>query len=1133
MKTRTQSIVLGLFLVALLALNAPMAFGQAASGAVSGTVMDQSGAVIPGADVVLTDASTGVARRTISNDEGYFTILAVPAGTYTVEIEMPGFAKWQRTGVRLYSGDRINVTGITLQLGTAAEEVTVSAASDVMVPVDSGDKAQIITENQIRDLSVVGRSAVELLKILPGVVFQPGSTSGDLTGTAQGVGGINVAGTREDALDIVSDGANVIDPGCNCGAIVTPNVDMVSEVKVQTGNFSAENNKGPAVINTVSKAGTSEFHGTAYTYLRHYKMNSMDWRANRYGNEKPQDKFVFPGFNIGGPVLIPGTDFNKDRDKLFFFAGAEWWLQSIDLGIFETTVPSAAMRSGDFSELANGMYLNGYDVANAPCQPGGDGSVAAHCSGPYQINPAEFDKGGQVLTNVYPLPNRDPNANNGFNYVSQFVRPTNRAQQMFRIDYNISDNTKLYTRFNHEGESFEHPYTLWWNQGRQVPYATTIDQQNISYSSSTSLVNVLDPTTTNEVVFAVSYLNLPNEFTDRSKVDRDALGYPYNGVFNNDGLIIPNVTDWNGGVADFIQPGGFDPNLFAKKWIVSVSDDFSKVIDTHSLKFGVFYQLTTNDQPTSADDHGQVQPTTWGGNSTGNAYADLLMGRIGAYAERTRNVLGLMRQKEISFFAQDNWKATRRLTLEMGVRFYHYGFMYDKNGYIASFNPSLYDPNATIADYSGLVAAYLGDDVPRSGFKTPALRIGPRFGWAYDVTGDGSTVIRGGYGKFYYRDQGNVYFGAIGNPPLQLNANFGWNAGTLQELDNAVPSAQLSALTVLDMNDSGIPVTHSWSFTVSQRLPGSILWESSYVGNTSRNQIGPDGFNINVVPEGAMFGFPLGDNEDAYRPYKLYDNIGLRSHFLSQHYHSLQMLASRQTGRFNFQGSYTFSKALGIGGGFYGSRDVDNFDMRRRSYGPLGYDRTHSFAIAYNYLLPDFTTTPGLKEIINGWQISGITQFQSGGPLSPGISGSGADGESMSNIRIAGTPDTPLRLHVLCDPREGLADGQYFNPSCFGAPTVGNNGNYQYPYMKTPGFQNHDFSLFKNFQMGANEDQKLQIRLSAYNFLNHPIPIFIGGNETQLNFENGELTDQTMRLAGRPQTKRGRRLIQIAVKFYF
>jgi hypothetical protein len=798
-------------------------------------------------------------------------------------------------------------------------------------------------------------------------------------------------------------------------------------------------------------------------------------------------------------------------------------------------VPTQAMRQGDFSELAASDYFNMWEIMDPPCAPQGDDPLPGHCSSAFRLNPASIDAGGQILSNLLPLPNRDPRQFNGFNFVSSFVRPTNRRMQLVRLDYNISESTMLYTRFNNERENSPHPYTFWWNENFQVPYPSRILQKDTSVSSSTSLVNVLSPTTTNEIVFAVSYLNLPNEYEDFSKVSASALGYPYSGIYDNEGVTVPGITNWSNGIPTMLQPGGFDPSLFAKKWIVSASENFSKVVGTHSLKFGVFFQLTTNDQPTSGFDQGLAVPTRWGGNTSENAFADLMLGWMGTFEQRTKNIVGEMRQKELTFFAQDNWKVTPRLTLEVGARFYHYGFMYDKNGFIATFDPTRYDPNAPVSAYSGILAPHLGDDVPRSGFKTPALRVGPRFGFAYDLFGTGRSVIRGGFGTFYYRDQGNVYFGAIGNPPLVLSTSIGFAAGSLADIDqiDGFSNPQPPNLNVLDSNDTNIPLTHSWSLTWSQRMPSDILLETSYVGNTSRNQISPDGYNINVVPEGAMFGFPLGTDENAYRPFRNYGNINFRSHFLTQHYHSLQMLASRQTGRFNYQGSYTFGKVLGVGGGFFGGTPVDNFDMRRRSYGPLNYDRTHTLAVAYNFMVPDPVENRFLGIFANGWQFSGITQFQSGGPFGLGVSGTMANGESISAITVAGTPNTPARPFLTCDPRKGLQDGQYVNPSCFTAPSPGNNGHYQIPYIKRPGFQNHDLSVFKNFQVGSNEDHKLQFRASAFNFLNHPIPIIIGGNETTLNFANGEVTQFTLEDLGQPQTKRGRRLFQLALRFEF
>ena len=1147
MKTKLL-LIIGL---ALLVLVPPAVFGQGPTGSLTGIVQDETKAVVPGADVVLKNEATNAVRRTVSNDEGFFSIQAIPAGTYTVTVQMSGFGSWEKTGVVVHPGDRLNLGDVTVKVAGTAEQLTVSASPEMAIPVDSGEKAAVITEKQIQNLSIVGRSGVELLKILPGTVFTGGRyspTGGEVIAFNEGVGNYNVAGTRNDALDIVSDGANTIDPGCNCGSAVTPNVDMIQEMKIQTSNFSAENNKGPVVIQSVSKSGTSEFHGEMYTYLRHNMFNSKSWEQNRYDLDKPADRFFFPGFNIGGPVIIPGTGFNKNRDKLFFFAGAEWMRQYVDLGAWPSWVPTAKMRDGDFSELVGGNY--GFNMYDNQSVPTGDGITNG------VINPNLLDPGGKIIANQYPLPNRDPKTNNGFNYISQIVNPQHRNQQLVRVDYNVSDNTKIYTRFNHEGEKQPYPYILWWNQAHQIPYASPVLGENRSFSSSTSLVNVLNPTTTNEVVFAATYINLPNTFEEPDKVDRRKLGYPYKGIFKNEEAVtlMPNVTDWDGGIGHLIQPGGFDPVYYANKWLISANDNFSKVLSTHTLKFGAYYQYTTNDQPTGNNVHGEVAFTNWGGNSTGNAFADMVMGRTGAYNESTKNVIGNMAQNELSFYAQDSWKAARRLTLELGARFYHYGFMYNKDGYIAGFDIAKYQAELNSAPFPGVVANYKGDNISRSGFETPFLNIGPRIGWAYDLTGKGNSVIRGGIGAFYYRDQGNVQFDTIANPPLLRKISIGWNPGTLAQIDEINPDAAGAPkydLNVLDHTDNDVPVTYSWSFTLSQRIPYSTVIEASYVGNTSRNQVTTDSYNINAVPEGALFlpgtkTLPATVDEDAARPYNKYGLIEMKTHMLSQHYHSLQVTGNRQTGRLNYSASYTFSKATGIAGAFYGST-FDVFDLRRRSYGPLSYDRTHTFAIAYNMLLPDPVSRPVLREILNGWQISGITQFQSGAPL--GVSPNGEtsvidpndptndDGSpnylDIGSNQINGTPDTAARAVVICDPREGLEEGQFVNPRCFAAPTPGNNGMYQIPYLKYPGFQNHDLSIFKNFALNpGNEDQKLQFRFSMYNFPNHPIPAF-AGNDMQLQFNGGQLSESTLANFGKPSEKRGKRIIQFALKFMF
>jgi len=1149
MRSQRLLVVLVWVLLGGFCLSQRMTFAQGLSGTLTGTVVDQSNAVVPNANITLKDENTGALRRTVSNEEGFFSISQVPTGTYTVLIEAPGFAKLERTGVTFHPGDRINLPNLALTLATVAQQVKVEATPAVLVPVDSGEKSEVITSREIQNLSIVGRNVVELLKLIPGVVNNE-NYSHEVTQFMMGDGPYFVQGMRNDGLDFVSDGTDTIITACNsCGSMVTANQEMVQEFKVQTANFSAENTRGPVVMQTVSKAGTSNYHGEAYLFARHYKLNSQDWLANRFDTEKPKSNFYYTGFNIGGPVLFPKSNFNRKRDKMFFFAATEYQRQNVDIGVNQAWVPTQAMREGNFTDVAYLSALNGPGVNTPPCQPDEGGNLPSYCAAPGMVNSSAIDPGGQVLMNVYPQPNRDPLQNAGYNYVSDVVDPENRRQDLVRIDYNISENTKLYTRFNHEQEDLGYPYTLWWVNSTQIPFPGEPRGKNRSYSSATSFVHVFNPTTTNEVVFGVTSLDMPAIFQHPEKVSRKALGYPYKGVFKNEVDLIPSTTDWGEGVGTNINPGGFNPNQYIKDSVTTLSDNFSKVYRTHLLKFGAYFQLSTNGRPTWSYDQSVLVPTNWGGNTTGNDYADLLTGRIGTYDESSTNIIIDQAQREFAFYAQDTWKATRRLTFELGARFYHLGWMYDRDGHIHVFDRALYDPDAPIDAYSGLMAAYKGDPVPRSGFRTPALRVGPRIGFAYDLTGKGRTALRGGVGGFYFRDRADVTSLAVVNPPLQRSVSLGYAAGNLADIEQLQVSGVKYNLDVMDLRDDRVPVTYSWSLTLSSRLPSDTLLETSYVGNTSRNQMSPSGYNLNVVPEGAMLNLAPGDSTDPndYRPFQNYGTINWRTHVMSQHYHSLQVTAKRQTGRINYSVSYAFGKATGLGGNYYG-RGVDSFDRRHRSYGPLNYDRTHSLTVAYNVLLPDpVKKNPFLRQVANGWQITGITQFQSGGPFEStggiNMSGTMANGDAISNITVAGTPDTTERPVLICDPRNGLdmttlpglAGRQYANPNCFAAPSPGHNGVYELPYLKTPPFLNNDISLFKNFALSSkHEGLKLQFRASAFNFLNHPNAFFQGGDPSlQLNFDNGVLDQDSIQNFGRPIKKRGKRVMQFALKFMF
>jgi hypothetical protein len=303
----------GRLVVAALALFvcAPPDQAQSIYATLTGVVSDPSGAVIPQAKVTLKNEGSGDIRRSVSNSEGYFTFASVPAGSYELSVEAPGFLTYQVANIALQGAERRNID-VAMRVGSTDQTVSVSAVTDVIVPVDSGEKSATLTTKQLQDFSVVGRSAAEFIKIMPGFAIANTGTenrsnfSGEIIGiNGNGDGGSQSAlnnafavnGLPSSSLDITADGAHVSDPGCNCATPVNPNTDMIQEFKVLTSNFSAENQKGPAVIQSIAKAGTRDFHGTGYLYARHHSMNSNDWLNNRLNAPKPANKYFFPGGN--------------------------------------------------------------------------------------------------------------------------------------------------------------------------------------------------------------------------------------------------------------------------------------------------------------------------------------------------------------------------------------------------------------------------------------------------------------------------------------------------------------------------------------------------------------------------------------------------------------------------------------------------------------------------------------------------------------------------------------------------------------------------------------------------------------------------------------------------------------------
>lgn len=1172
-------ILAGFALLVLFAMQLPAQF---IFGTLTGVVSDPSGAVVPQASVKLINEQSGDTRETVTNDEGYFTFASVAVGnfTYKLTVTKTGFVTYEAPGVTLLGGEKRNVN-VTLKVGNTSETVEVTGVAETIVPVDSGEKSETLTTKELQNYVQVGSNAAEFIKIMPGFGIQNGvQNKANYTGEVIGINANGDAGSQSplnnaytynglpgNSLDITADGAHVSDPGCNCDTPVNPNSDMISEFKVLASNFSAENQKGPIVISTIAKAGGNEFHGSGFFYARNYTLNANDWLNNRQGSRadgtplvpRPENKYYYPGGTIGGPVLIPGTNFNKNRDKLFFFTGFEYFYQVLDTGLLRATVPTAGMINGDFSpaEIAK---LGAITASGGPPRPLNAAGLQAF--GGTQVPGSMLDPNMQALMKLFPSPNADPNSTEGFNYVQSMVFNQNNTQWMTRVDYSISDNTKLFVRYNLQRETQQFPVGLWWRNSDQVPYPTPILGKNRSDSVTASLTHVFSPTMTNEFVFGYTFIGFPNVFSDPAKVDRTKVGYNYPGLYKNGVTQIPAFGAWGpADVALVFNPGGFEAGgpaagLYANKYMPSFSDTLTKVVKTHTLKAGFFYEWIRNAQPASNYTNGFLRVNSGGSTSFGQGYADLVTGNISdGYDETSFNRINDISYNTYEAFVQDSWKVNRRLTLELGLRLTHFQPWIDRMGYGYSiFDYSKYSASCKPTDYCGFLWNKRDPSVPLGGFPTRFAFFQPRFGIAYDLTGSGKTVLRGGYGRYYYH-AGQFTNGLDVAAGVQsVTVNSGTIGGQILYAKNLATtnfsSAALSPAAV-DSKDDKQAYTDTYSVTISRRLPWSSLLELSYVGNQtndipSSGNGGSAGFNtrnINLVPVGAMLSSNNGGvdpnslDPNKFRPLQGFSDLYLATNNAWANYNSFQTSWVRTQGRYTINLNYTFGKALGI------VNFHDQFNLNN-NYGVLPTNRTHLFNAAYSIELGDHTRNKLAGGIINGWQVSGITQVQSGANLTGIITGGAttvgwnANGYkvpgtsfNVSNLSLLGTNDIVLNPILTCDPASGLGPHQFINPNCFAMPTeIGQNGPTVMPAAYGPWFFNSDLGLFKNFQI--SEAKKIQFRANAYNFLNHPLWSFPDNSNLTLGFDGTTGKVNTPNF-GTTTVKQGRRIVQFALKFFF
>lgn len=1120
--TRLTRVVAGLAAMALLAVTTPV-FGQSTTATVRGTVEDTSGGVLPGATVTLTNTGTGAAQVQITNERGGYTFTGLFPGAYQLRVELEGFRAYEQQNLTISPNDTRGID-VRLEVGALTDTVTVTALSEV-IQTETGAREGILTASQIDNLSTVGRSSLELLRILPGVV-SPDNTafeSVSFGGGANNTQGYTVNGIRSSNNTVSLDGSALIDIGSNSGVIVTLNNDMVQEVKVQSSNFAAEYGSGGMNISAVTKGGSSRFSGTVYDYWRNHRFAANDRSNSIAGVEKPKSSFNYPGGNIGGPIIIPGLEWNSNRDKAFFFLGLEFQRQKVDPGARFGVVPTELQRQGIFTEFLtpNGQNLNqsvgpvliprGFEGAGTPA-PGAD-------LRPY-ITPL-----GNVLANAYPAPNyNDPN--NRYNYVLSSLEPQNRRDLKMRFDYNISNNTKAYVRVALEKEDVESARGVWWGAS-EVALPTPNLGSNVGRSYSGNMVSVLSPTMTNEVLVSYSRLKLDNTYKDPSLMRKDAYGVEFNGPFGNDASpYIPGVIpNWGGGVSNLWSAA---EDMYAHNDELTFSNKLTKIAGAHGLKFGASVQRLQKQQNFQNNQEGYlVFAPSWTPGTTGNAVGDILAGRITEFRQGTPTPDGEFRMWNLDVFAQDSWKIRPNFTLEFGVRAGYWTNNKELNGLGGYFDRSLYDPNqgqwldpGTFTRMNGVRYVQYGDT--SSGiFDNRSPFAMPRINAAWDIDGQGNNVLRGGYGLFYNRNMGNVeYDNTLRLPPAIFSINqqagggesYGGGVGlTYDTMQEATLATRLGALGIntLTPDSFTFPKTHSFSVSFARRIFFNQVAEASYVGTRGYDLVSR--ININAVPEGALLSGTVGNAdlsnpihrmalEDAainqFRPFQAYPTITQYDFEGESKYNSMQLTLSRQTGRrLQYFVAYTWGRTKGTLGDEYRNRDPFNAE---RTYGVRAEDRTHILNVSWNAFLPDGAR--GAMDnrfgrgLLNGWQVSGISTMASGVPIWLGFGGP-AGGTDIGQAYY-GTPDVILLTGpgsqqnglapvYSCDPSlGGTRQGEkMFDINCIGFPAFGETGQVLPPYdLRTPTRQNHDITLFKNFALRG--EQKLQFRVGLFNIFN-------------------------------------------------